>query len=125
MRPKRESDILCDVIDAYKDEDFSEYSDEVSDEENPYIKEPRTTAICSLPVVIQSLLSSTILVTSRVMTSFSSSKSSTRIPNLTIIGVLQNLIYQIVFQSQIMLIWTISNAKNGNVIIIFHHQTKK
>ena len=44
MRPKRESDILCDVIDAYKDEDFSEYSDEVSDEENPYIKEPRTTA---------------------------------------------------------------------------------
>lgn len=44
MRPKRESDILCDVIDAYKDEEFSEYSDEVSDEENPYIKEPIKTA---------------------------------------------------------------------------------
>lgn len=44
MRPKRESDILCDVIDAYKDDDFSEYSDEVSDEDNPYIKEPRKIA---------------------------------------------------------------------------------
>ncbi|XP_071155104.1 uncharacterized protein [Mytilus edulis] len=42
FRPKRESDNICEVIKSYKDEDYSDYSDEISEEEILYSEEPRT-----------------------------------------------------------------------------------
>lgn len=42
FRPKRESDVLREVIRSYKDEDYSDYSDEISEEEILYSEEPRT-----------------------------------------------------------------------------------
>ena len=42
FRPERESNILCGVIKSYKDEDYSDYSDEISEEEILYSEEPRT-----------------------------------------------------------------------------------